>query len=88
MEIKNLRCAVCDAFLEVDMSGEYVSPCENCLNQLYEENSDTMTEEKWTQYTQSYYDEGYDAGYKVGFQDCESAIEESCEDSTDLKDSD
>jgi transcription initiation factor IIE alpha subunit len=42
MDSKKFKCIVCDSFLEVDSSGEYISPCEKCLNQLYDENSDAI----------------------------------------------
>ena len=77
MDSKKFKCIVCDSLLEIDSSGEYISPCEKCLNQLYDENSDAVVEEKWTHYMNTYYDEGYDEGYRVGYRDCEIEMEES-----------
>ena len=81
MESKKFKCIMCDSFLEVDSSGEYISPCEKCFENFYknEEESDIIDEEKWNQYMNLYYDEGYDEGYKVGYLDCETALEEARE---------
>ena len=83
MDSKKFKCIVCDSLLEVDSSGEYISPCEKCLNQLYDENSDAIIEAKWNNYMSLYYEEGYDEGYKVGYHDCEIVMEESRELLTD-----
>ena len=85
MDSKKFKCIVCDSLLEVDFSGEYISPCEKCFENFYKEEaeSNTRDEEKWNNYMSLYYEEGYDEGYKVGYHDCEIAMEESRELLTD-----